>query len=725
MMRTRSRKETKKRRKNIWMMIGCMILFVSISIPCVFNAVKADAASETALSNRSWSDVKSVIQQKIGTGYQEAGRCTGYVYWCLANAYGVDWGQNSPVEGLEEKLINAGITKVAEGTSGTVTSSMKPGDIVIFKDGSDGTHCAILGEGGVLYHARSSVGVVAAPTLQEWMSWPDADKNCDRYTIYRGLQSTGAVTITKTSANPGMTEGNGCYSLAGAKYGLYQGSTLVGTLTTNAEGRASLENIPYGSYTLKEITASKGYAIDTTTYNITVNSAVTKKTVTEQPQGDPVSMLIHKIDKEIHDSWSPDNAAQFAADFENAHYKVNYYDGYYSETTDFEKMIPIRSWIIRTDTSGQASLNEEQLVSGDPFYYSSDGQVVLPLGTVTVQEVKAPRGYVLDDTLHVCQVTSLGTSELVDTYVVPIHKEQIIRGDIELVKVEGVSLARLANVPFTLTSKSTGESHTIITDVNGYASTSASWNSHGQDTNGENEAAGIWFGEMDRVNDSLGALPYDTYILDEQSCEANQGLNLVRGVEIVVYKHNATVNLGTVTDNVIEIETSASDKATGEKETLAGESFTLVDQVNYDGLTCGQEYEVVGTLYAKSTGKPLTVDGEQVESRVAFTPENPTGSVDVAFEVDSSRLGGESLVVFERLYVDGTLAAVHEDIDNTQQTVRIKEPVIVENVKNPEIAKNVETGDSFPWEVIAAINLILLSAIGICGVFMKRKKSIK
>ena len=724
MMRTRGMNKNRQRiNKHIWIVIACAVALISVLAPYIFHAVRADAASETAISNRSWTDVKSVIQQKIGTGYQEAGKCTGYVYWCLANAYGVDWGTNSPVEGLEAKLINAGITKVAEGTSGTIASNMKPGDIVIFSEGSDGTHCAILGEGGVLYHARSSVGVVAAPTLSEWMSWPDADKNCDRYRVYRGLQSTGSVTITKASANQGITDGNNCYSLAGAKYGLYQGEALVGTLTTNANGKASLENIPYGSYTLKEISASPGYAVDLTAYDIHVDSAVTMKDVTEQPQANPVTMMIHKTDRETHDGWSADNTAQFAASLENAHYQVNYYDGYYPDATDFSKMIPLRSWKIRTDASGQASLNDAQLVSGDPFYYSSDGQTVLPLGTVTIQEVKAPEGYVLDDTVHVRQVTSAGTVEAVDTYAVPLHQEQIIRGDIELIKVEGDSLGRLANVPFTLTSKSTGESHTLITDANGYASTAAGWNSHGTETNQGSETAGVWFGNMEQVNDSLGALPYDTYILDEQPCEANVGLTLIQGVEVVVYKHNVTVNLGTVTDNVIQIETSASDKETGKKEALVGVDFVLVYKLDYEGLTCGRAYTAKGTVYVKSTGKPLVVDGKQVEGSVEFTPKEQAGSIDIPFHFDASALGGEDLVVFERLYTDGVLAAVHEDINNTKQTVRISNPVVVKDVKHG--GSFPETGDLFPWEAIVAINLILLSAIGICGVFIKKRRAAK
>ena len=44
---------------------------------------------------------------------------------------------------------------------------------------------------------------------------------------------------------------------------------------------------------------------------------------------------------------------------------------------------------------------------------------------------------------------------------------QIKRGDIEGVKIGAGTHKRLANVPFRITSKTTGESHIIVTDANG------------------------------------------------------------------------------------------------------------------------------------------------------------------------------------------------------------------------------------------------------------------
>ena len=118
---------------------------------------------------------------------------------------------------------------------------------------------------------------------------------------------------------------------------------------------------------------------------------------------------------------------------------------------------------------------------------------------------------------------------------------QVIRGDLELVKVSDSAQTRLANVPFAITSKTTGESHTIVTDKNGYASTSASWNKHTSNTNrGETSEDGIWFGAS-KPDDSKGALIYDTYIIEEQRGDSNKGMNLLK-FEVNVYKNNVTID---------------------------------------------------------------------------------------------------------------------------------------------------------------------------------------
>ena len=73
----------------------------------------------------------------------------------------------------------------------------------------------------------------------------------------------------------------------------------------------------------------------------------------------------------------------------------------------------------------------------------------------------------------------------------------------------------------------------IVTDRNGYASTSADWIPHTSNTNrGESSSDGIWFGTSE-PDDTKGALPYDTYVIEEQRCEANEGMNLLK-IEVTV-----------------------------------------------------------------------------------------------------------------------------------------------------------------------------------------------
>lgn len=112
-------------------------------------------------------------------------------------------------------------------------------------------------------------------------------------------------------------------------------------------------------------------------------------------------------------------------------------------------------------------------------------------------------------------------------------------------------MERLASVPFRITSKTTRESHVLVTDENGMASTESSWTPHSQNTNkGTSADDGIWFGQdalgtQAPVDDNLGALPYDTYTVEELPCSANEGMVPV-AFEITISRDKTTLDLGTV-----------------------------------------------------------------------------------------------------------------------------------------------------------------------------------
>lgn len=511
------------------------------------------------------------------------------------------------------------------------------------------------------------------------------------------FHNKGKLKLKKASSNPGISDNNPCYSLEGATYGVYSDSGCtqqVGTLTCNASGDSNVIDIAPGTYYVKETKAGKSYALDEGIHQVNVSGGQTATVnVTDAPQNDPADMLVAKVDSETGKA-SPLGAGTLAG----AEFTVKYYDGFYTQENLPENAT--RTWVLKTDAKGRTSLLGAQnkpdtyLVSGDSLYTSTDGYATLPIGTVSVQETKAPQGYLLSDsTVHVQQVTSNSVTERVTTFVEPSEdaptvREQVKRGDIAFNKVHGEDMTGLANVPFKITSKTTGESHIAITDVNGILTTEASACPHTQNTNGNDAALnadgtvdesklsidnGLWFsGSKDAqtaADDSKGALPYDTYTFEELRCSANDSLNLVK-FEVTVSRDAYTIDRGTVDDNPIEIGTTATDGADGDHKLLASDQAEIVDSVSYKGLKKGTEYELQGTLMDAETGEALKdTAGKEITATAKFTPKASSGKQKVKFKFDATLLGGHKAAVFERLYLDGKIQATHEDPEDEDQTV--------------------------------------------------------
>lgn len=511
------------------------------------------------------------------------------------------------------------------------------------------------------------------------------------------FHNKGKLKLKKASSNPGISDNNPCYSLEGATYGVYSDSGCtqqVGTLTCNASGDSNVIDIAPGTYYVKETKAGKSYALDEGIHQVNVSGGQTATvSVTDAPQNDPADMLVAKVDAETGKA-SPLGAGTL----EGAEFTVKYYDGFYTQENLPEKAT--RTWVLKTDENGRTSLarvtldKDKYFVSGDSFYTSTNGNITLPIGTVTVQETKAPSGYLLsDNSVHIQQITSNTTTERVTTFVEPSEdaptvREQVKRGDIAFNKVHGEDMTGLSNVPFKITSKTSGESHVAITDVNGILTTEASACLHTQNTNGNDAALkadgsidesklsidnGLWFsGSKDAqtaADDSKGALPYDTYTFEELRCTTNTSLNLVK-FEVTVSRNAYTIDRGTVDDNPIEIGTTATDGADGDHKLLASNQAEIIDSVSYKGLKKGTEYELQGILMDAETGEALKgIDGKDITATAKFTPKASSGKQKVKFKFDATLLGGHKAVVFERLYLDGKIQASHEDPEDEEQTV--------------------------------------------------------
>ena len=632
--------------------------------------------------------------------------------------------------------------------------------------------------------------------------------------------AVGNGKIQKSSSNATVTNGNDCYSLSGATYGVYsdKGCTKsIATLTTNANGNTDTVELRAATYYVKETKAPKGFQLDKNVYTMTVkvNETTTLK-VSDTPKVTDTLVELFKIDMETSKATPQGNAS-----LEGAEFVWKYYDGYY--TKDNLPSEPTRTWTTKTiaekDSNNEVHyitrLADSYKVSGDSFY-TQNGTVCLPLGTITVEEKAAPNGYLLEDAymqaagsseqikgVYVAQITedgelaalsgsnqysvsdkvirggvkiqkrdfetkdtkAQGGAALKDTafeiislndnavlvdgklynkneVVKTIHTgvdgiamtdtdtlpyghykisesqsptgylttgavdrefdivndgeivdltdeahsiyNQIIRGDIEGVKIGAGTHKRLANVPFRITSKTTGESHIIVTDANGQFSTSSDWVSHKQNTNaGKTSEDGIWFGTS-TPDDSKGALLYDTYTIEELRCDSNKGMTLIPAFDVVVSRNKVVVDLGTLTDEYepeITIHTTATDKVTGEKSIVAGKSVTIVDTVTLDGLTKGTKYLLKGWQMVKSENAQLLIDGEPVESDYTFTAKKSEMEVEVSYTFNASALGGKDLVTFEELYDlsnpdEPTKVAEHKDIEDEGQTVTITERII-------------------------------------------------
>lgn len=535
----------------------------------------------------------------------------------------------------------------------------------------------------------------------------------DDYTLYVAMNDKqdivwlsgnpkGDLDLVKSSANEDITNGNDCYSIEGAVYGVYdKNGTEVSRITTDANGQAKAEKLAAGNYTIKEIQAPKGYEKDDTVYPCTVPSGGTVQVkVADNPGNDPAAIEISKIDQETGSL-----STQGAASLEGAQFTLTHYGKYYTEEQiksgeadkDAEANgVAKRTWVVETkektfsDKSKHyiTGLNDEYKVSGDDFYYTEGNKnATLPLGTLVVEESKAPQGYNLDGAYFKAN----GSTDKIDgKYVAQITKEgdivklnggneysvsdRVIRGDISFTKMDEEEQSRMAGIPFKITSNTTGESHTVVTDENGYFSSASSFNKHSKDTNGGKADSGLWFGlnadgENVKVNDEYGAFPYDTYTIEEQRCDANQDKALYKGT-FTVSRDNYQIDLGTIDNPDLTISTTVKDEETNSHYAQACDDVTLIDTVSYTGLKKNKEYTLSGVLVDKETGEPvLDQNGNQVTATTKFKPKTAEGTAEVEFAFDATGFDGKTLVVYEELTLNGEKLAEHKDLNDEGQTI--------------------------------------------------------
>ena len=542
------------------------------------------------------------------------------------------------------------------------------------------------------------------------------------YIKIKGENPKYTVTLTKTSADVKITNGNANYSLEGAVYNVYEANgmpnhdytndPIVATFTTQKDGHATLSKmLENGDYVTIEQVAPLGYTLDTSVHRFSVDGKSTDISVVDDPSA--VTLTVTKKDSDTNSSVATGNAS-----LAGAVYRVSYLQDGSEVHRD-----------ITTNSSGRAVLKG------------------IPIGQIKVQEISSPLGYKLDPTVHIYNVAPHEVTSAEFELEPADFTEEVMKGQIALHKQYETldDLAEEQGAEFDIYLKSAGsfdaaketERDHITTGADGMATTKdlpygtyvvhQSKGGNGRQlvsdfdvsisedgkvysydlvntqknaqlkivkTSEDGVVEGIKFRvtrledsySAEYVTDAAGEILTETlpiyadkdgttkyqYRVEEMDTEETFGyqlpdpqiVELSEGEIVSVSFHNKPVEVGT--------------KATveGEKEIDPLDKVTLTDTVSYIGLVPGKEYKVVGVLMDKLTGEKLLVNGQEIIAETTFIAEAKNGSVDVTFVFDATGLHGKEIVVFEDLYRENIKVAAHADITDDDQTIKVKTPEI-------------------------------------------------
>jgi TQXA domain-containing protein len=512
----------------------------------------------------------------------------------------------------------------------------------------------------------------------------------------------GGIHLSKVDSTTGKQSAQGDASLSGAEFTIwnrsshdvivdgkaYAPNTACLVLSTDAYGVAESSSnvLPFGSYEVRETKAPRGYDLDNefcVPFQIRDPNVIVD--LSSIKASDPIwsgSVTIQKRDAECHGA-QPLGSASF-------------------EGITFE---------IRNDSARPVMVNGISYAVGSTVQTletNSDGlatSLPLPYGTYAIKETGNGRGYLRNQSWSQSFKIRQNGQKIDLTNVGIAVENQIYRGDLSFSKKDDVTGDTMANIPFMVSSLSTGEAHVLMTDENGMASTAADWNAHTHSTNANDAAvtkkdngtyivdedklvasAGIWFGQygsergkdlLTSPNDQLGALPYDSiadeggYLIEELPCSSNKGRRLI-STTISITRNGKTLDFGTIDDRHISIGTELT--SLDSSHTASASNITLKDTVSYEGLTPGKTYVIKGTLHTigedgSDGGELKGQNGKPIASIKTFTTTSSSGNIIVSFSFDASNLSGKQVVAFEELSQDNVVIAQHCNVSSMSQTV--------------------------------------------------------
>ena len=536
------------------------------------------------------------------------------------------------------------------------------------------------------------------------------------------------ATITKVDAETGAAQGDA--SLAGAVYGVYHGSDLIDQYTTNASGQFTTKEYVCGdNWYIQEISPSSGYLLDTTKYP--VGAEPDKYTLEHnqipigvKEQAIKGKIQIHKQYETLEGTPKDEAAAEFqvylksAGSYDKA--KASERDTIITSASGYAvtKNMPYGTYIVHQTKGGAGREfvdDFEVMISANNQTYSyellnelkngqlkiiktsDDGKVEGIQFRVTRLEdnysaeyVTNAAGEILTETLPIYAdkdgatkyqycVEELDTKE---TYGYQLPDPQIV----ELSEGEIASVS-FHNKPIEIGTKATVEGEkevdpldkVTLTDTVSYT---------GLVPGKEYKVTGVLMdketGEKLLV-DSKEIAAETVFVPETKNGSVDVTFIFdatgLHGKEIVVfedlYRENmllathADINDEGQTVKIKNPEIGTKATADGKKE-ITADKITITDVVSYTDLTPGKEYKLTGVLMNKATNDKLLIDGKEITAEATFTPKATTGEVEMTFTFDARELTVETEVVaFETLYRDGIEIAVHADINDKDQTVRI------------------------------------------------------
>ncbi len=404
--------------------------------------------------------------------------------------------------------------------------------------------------------------------------------------------------------------------------------TLVDTVITGTNGKATSNEFYLGKYRVVEKTAPYGFVLNKTVNHIELtysgqNEKVTSTSTSFTNDRQKVIIDLTKI-LEQNEKFNIGSNDEI----------LNVSFGLYADEdlkASNGTVIPENGLIeiITCDEKGKATFTTD-----------------LPIGSYYVKEISTDNHYILSDKKYPVAFESAGQNSATVHITVndggPIENE-IIYGTIKGLKIDRETGENIAGALFGLFSiyeiKFTEETAILTAESN---------------------EEGIFTFEN---------VPYGEYIV----CELKPATGYLPNGEsypVTISENKEVVEINVLNDKIPELKTTAA--IDGKKEFTVNGDVTIDDVVSYKHLVPGKEYTVKGILMDKATGKPFLVDGKEITSEVTFTAEKANSEVTVSFTFDGSIITKDTdAVVFESLYYDGVEIAVHADIEDENQTVTI------------------------------------------------------